>query len=85
MKKRIIRAFWYLFTKIPKLRKTIFRFYAWRIFELVPYFKKIIYQIYDKFWYIELIVDNRKINTLDYQVDDYNIELSRIKHVIKNR
>jgi 2-polyprenyl-3-methyl-5-hydroxy-6-metoxy-1,4-benzoquinol methylase len=85
MKKRIIRAFWYFFTKIPKLKKTIYRFYAWRIFELVPYFKKFIYQIYDKFWYIELIVENRKINPLDYQVDDYNIEIGRIKKVLKSR
>jgi hypothetical protein len=63
----------------------MYRFYAWRIFELVPYFKKILYQIYDKFWYIELIVDNRKINPLEYQVDVYNIEISRIKQIIKSR
>jgi len=85
MKKRIIRFLWYFFIKIPKLRKTIYRFYAWRIFELVPFFKKLIYKIYDKFWYIELIVQNGKFNPLDYQVDDYNIEIGRINHVIKNR
>lgn len=85
MKKKIIRFLWYFFIKIPKLRKTIYRFYAWRIFELVPFFKKLIYKIYDKFWYIELIVQNGKFNPLDYQVDDYNIEIGRINHVIKNR
>jgi len=85
MKKRIIRFLWYFFTKIPKLRKTIYRFYAWRIFELVPFFKKWIYKIYDKFWYIELIVENGKFNPKDYQIDDYNIEVGRIKHAIKNR
>jgi len=85
MKKRIIRFLWYFFTKIPKLRKTIYRFYAWRIFELVPFFKKWIYKIYDKFWYIELIVENGKFNPKDYQIDDYNIDIGRIKHAIKNR
>ena len=85
MKKKIIRMIWYFFNKIPKLKNTIYRFYAWRIFEIVPYFKKLIYKAYDKFWFIELLIENKNFDPSKYQIDRYNLELNRINHSIKKR
>ncbi len=85
MKGKTIRVFWYFFTKVPKLKTTLFRFYAWRIFEIVPYFKKLIYKFYDKFWYIELLIDNKDFDPSNYQIDKYSLEISRIKFAIHIR
>lgn len=76
---------WYFFDKIPKLKNTIYRFYAWRIFEIVPYFKKIIYKVYDKFWFIELLIENKNFDPSKYQINSYKVELNRINHSIKTR
>jgi len=83
MKKKIIRIIWYFFDKIPKLKNTIYRFYAWRIFEIVPYFKKLIYKAYDKFWFIELLIENKNFDPSKYQINSYNVELKRINYSIQ--
>ena len=83
MKKKIIRMIWYFFDKIPRLQNTIYRFYAWRIFEIVPYFKKLIYKAYDKFWFIELLIENKNFDPSKYQINSYNVELNRINQSIK--
>ena len=85
MKSKTIRVFWYFFTKVPKLKTMLFRFYAWRIFEIVPYFKKLLYKFYDKFWYIELFIANKDFDPSNYQIDKYNLKISRIKYAIYNR
>jgi len=82
MKKKIIRMIWYFFDKIPKLKNTIYRFYAWRIFEIVPYFKKLIYKVYDKFWFIELLIENKNFDPSKYQINSYKVELKRINFSI---
>jgi len=83
MKKKIIRMIWYFFDKIPKLKNTIYRFYAWRIFEIVPYFKKLIYKAYDKFWFIELLIENKNFDPSKYQINSYRVDLNRINHSIQ--
>ncbi|MHA1235518.1 MAG: class I SAM-dependent methyltransferase [Promethearchaeota archaeon] len=85
MKKKIIRMIWYFFDKIPKLKNTIYRFYAWRIFEIVPYFKKLIYKAYDKFWFIELLIENKNFDPSKYQINSYKINLNRINYSIQTR
>ena len=85
MKKKIIRMIWYFFDKIPKLKNTLYRFYAWRIFEIVPYFKKLIYKAYDKFWFIELIIENKNFDPSKYQINSYKVELNRINYSIQTR
>ncbi len=82
MKKKIIRMIWYFFDKIPRLKNTIFRFYAWRIFEIVPYFKKLIYKAYDKFWFIELFIENKNFDPSKYQINSYRVELKRMNYSI---
>jgi len=83
MKKKIIRMIWYFFDKIPKLKNTIYRFYAWRIFEIVPYFKKLIYKAYDKFWFIELLIENKNFDPSKYQINSYKVNLNRVNYSIK--
>ena len=83
MKKKIIRFIWYFFDKIPKLKNSIYRFYAWRIFEIVPYFKKLIYKVYDKFWFIELLIENKNFDPSKYQINNYKVKLNRINYSIK--
>ena len=85
MKKKIIRMIWYFFDKIPKLKNTIYRFYAWRIFEIVPNFKKLVYKVYDKFWFIELLIENKNFDPSKYQINSYKVEVNRINYSIKNR
>ena len=85
MKKKIIRMIWYFFDKIPKLKNSIYRFYAWRIFEIVPYFKKLIYKAYDKFWFIELLIENKNFDPSKYQINCYKVELNRINYSIQTR
>jgi len=85
MKKKIIRMIWYFFDKIPKLKNTIYRFYAWRIFEIVPYFKKLIYKAYDKFWFIELLIEDKNFDPSKYQINSYKINLNRINYSIQTR
>jgi len=83
MKKKIIRMIWYFFDKIPKLKNTVYRFYAWRIFEIVPYFKKLIYKAYDKFWFIELLIEDKNFDPSKYQINSYKVDLNRINFSIK--
>ena len=85
MKKKIIRMIWYFFNRIPIMKNTIYRFYAWRIFEIVPYFKKLIYKAYDKFWFIELLIENKNFDPSKYQINSYKVELNRINHSIKKK
>lgn len=71
---------WKFLERNPSLKKRIFRFYAWRIFEIIPFFKKILYQIYDKVWYMELLVDTDKFDVSNYQKKTYAIASKRLKY-----
>ena len=84
IKTKLLNFAWGILTNIPKLKETIFRFYAWRIFEIVPKLKDFIYKIYDKFWYIELIINNKNFDLKKIQIDNYIIEIDRLKRAIKS-
>ena len=80
LKEIAANLFWKFLERNPNLKKRIFRFYAWRIFEIIPFFKRIIYQIYDKFWYLELLVDIDKFDISSFQNNSYTISSQRLKH-----
>jgi hypothetical protein len=82
---KLFRVIWRVFVKIPKLRESIYRFYAWRIFEIVPYFKSFIYKLYDKFWYLELFLENEDFKPSIYQSNEYDINLTRINYTLRDR
>jgi len=84
MKNQIISILWNIFNKIPNLKKRLFRFYAWKIFEKVPKLKYLIYKIYDRFWFLELLIDNDQFNPLDLQTNNYELDLGRINFVVNN-
>ena len=74
MLSKILKSFLNLLKKFPRLRKSLNKFYAWRIFEIVPRLKKIIYKFYDKFWYLELSIDNNEYNLSKTLQDNLDIE-----------
>ncbi|MFX1454507.1 MAG: class I SAM-dependent methyltransferase [Promethearchaeota archaeon] len=80
MFRNIIRTLWNLLTNIPRLKKALYRFYAWRIFEIVPVFKKILYRFYDKFWYLELYIENNQQNLSHYLKSNIEIDNQRLKY-----
>ena len=80
LKETAANLIWKFLERNPYLKKRLFRFYAWRIFEIIPFFKRIIYQIYDKFWYLELLVDIDKFDISSYQNNNYTIASQRLKH-----
>jgi len=82
MKNQIISILWNIFNKIPNLKERLFRFYAWKIFEKVPKLKDLIYKIYDRFWFLELLIDNDQFNPLDFQTNNYKLDLGRINFVV---
>ena len=84
MKNQIISIIWNIFNKIPNLKKRLFRFYAWKIFEKVPKLKDLIYKIYDRFWFLELLIDNDQFNPLDLQTNNYELDLGKINFVVNN-
>ncbi|MHA1106988.1 MAG: class I SAM-dependent methyltransferase, partial [Promethearchaeota archaeon] len=84
MKNQIISILWNIFNKIPNLKERLFRFYAWKIFEKVPKLKDLIYKIYDRFWFLELLIDNVQFNPLDLQKNNYKLDLGRINSVVNN-
>jgi len=84
MKNQIISIIWNIFNKIPNLKEHLFRFYAWKIFEKVPKLKDLIYKIYDRFWFLELLIDNDQFNPLDLQTNNYELDLGRINFVVNN-
>ena len=84
IKTKLFNLAWKILTNIPKLKETIYRFYAWRIFEIVPKLKNFIYKIYDKFWYIELIIENKDFDLRKIQIDNYIIEIDRLKYTINH-
>jgi len=84
MKNQIISIIWKIFNKIPNLKEHLFRFYAWKIFEKVPKLKDLIYKIYDRFWFLELLIDNDQFNPLDLQTNNYELDLGRINFVVNN-
>jgi len=84
MKNQIISIIWNIFNKIPNLKERLFRFYAWKIFEKVPKLKNLIYKIYDRFWFLELLIDNDQFNPLDLQTNNYELDLGRINFVVNN-
>ena len=82
IKNKLISFFWKIFTKIPNLKERMYRFYAWRIFEIVPKFKTLIYKIYDKFWYLELFIENDNFDLEKNQINKYSIKLDRLKYFL---
>ncbi|MHA1375993.1 MAG: class I SAM-dependent methyltransferase, partial [Promethearchaeota archaeon] len=66
------------------MKERLFRFYAWKIFEKVPKLKDLIYKIYDRFWFLELLIDNVQFNPLDLQKNNYKLDLGRINSVVNN-
>ena len=84
IKTNLLNLAWRLLTSIPKLKETVYRFYAWRIFEIVPKLKNFIYKIYDKFWYIELIIENKDFDLKKVQIDNYDIDIDRLKLTINH-
>ncbi|MFW9823797.1 MAG: class I SAM-dependent methyltransferase [Candidatus Thorarchaeota archaeon] len=82
MFRKIIKTSWNLLTKIPRLKKALNRFYAWRIFEIVPVLKKILYRFYDKFWYLELYIENNQQNLSHYLKSNIEIENKRLKYIL---
>jgi len=84
MKNQIISILWKIFNKIPNLKERLFRFYAWKIFEIVPKLKDLIYKIYDRFWFLELLIDTDQFNPSDHQNNTYMLDLGRINFVANN-
>jgi len=84
MMSRIVKSFWKLLGKFPRLKESIYKFYAWRIFEIVPRFKKIIYKFYDKFWYIELSIDNINKDLSKNLPNKLDIDIKRLKFYINH-
>ncbi|MHA1479528.1 MAG: class I SAM-dependent methyltransferase [Promethearchaeota archaeon] len=84
MKNQIISIIWNIFNEIPNLKERLFRFYAWKIFEKVPKLKDLIYKIYDRFWFLELLIDNDQFNPLDLQTNNYELDLGKINFVVNN-
>jgi hypothetical protein len=80
IKEKAANGLWKVLERNPNLKKRIFRFYAWRIFELVPLLRNTIYKIYDKFWYLELLVDTERFDVNDYQINNYTISSKRLNH-----
>lgn len=85
IKNKSMSLFWKVLNNIPNFKKRIFSFYAWRIFEFVPQFKKLIYKIYDKFWYLELFIENNNLDLKKSQINKYNIKLDRLKYYLSNK
>lgn len=85
IKSRIINLFWNCLNKIPNLRYTLNRFYAWKIFDFVPQLKNLIYKLYDKYWYFELFINNQQFSLEKFQKNNYDINTDRIRFVIKNK
>lgn len=81
-KSRITNLLINFFYQIPKIRNKIYRFYAWKIFEFVPFLKKTLYKFYDKFWYFELSAKNNQFNLSKYQKHTYNIDIERLQFSI---
>ncbi|MHA1251509.1 MAG: class I SAM-dependent methyltransferase [Candidatus Helarchaeota archaeon] len=48
-----------------------------------PYFRKIIYYLYDKFWYLEKFIVKNEFNIDEHQINTYNIKLYRLKYTLK--
>ncbi len=85
MKNQIFSILWKVLNKIPNLKEHLFRFYAWKIFEKVPKLKGLIYKIYDRFWFIELLIDTDQFNNSDLQSNNYELDLMRIHSVLTRR
>ncbi|MHA2337853.1 MAG: methyltransferase domain-containing protein [Candidatus Hodarchaeales archaeon] len=83
MLNKIIGIFWKLLKKPPRLKEALSRFYAWRIFEIVPTLKKIIYKLYDKFWYLELYLDSNEQNITKILQNNLEIDIKRLNHYVK--
>ena len=81
-KNKVIQTLIKYFYKIPKFRNKIYQFYAWKIFEFLPILKKILYKLYDKFWYLELLVESDELDLSKHQKNRYNIELERLQFTI---
>ncbi|MHA2336196.1 MAG: class I SAM-dependent methyltransferase [Candidatus Hodarchaeales archaeon] len=83
MLNKIVGIFWKLLKKFPRLKEGLSRFYAWRIFEIVPMFKKIIYRFYDKFWYLELYLDSNEQNINTILQNNLEIDIRRLNYYVK--
>lgn len=82
MLSKIIRSFWNLLKYFPRLKEILYKFYAWRIFEIVPRLKKIIYKFYDKFWFLELYIDNSEQNLSKILQNNLEIDIDRLKYYV---
>ncbi len=82
MLSKILKSFLNFLKKFPRLRKSLNKFYAWRIFEIIPRLKKIIYKFYDKFWYLELYIDNNEQNLSNILQNNLKIDIDRLKYYV---
>ncbi len=82
MLSKIVKSFWNLLKRFPRLQENLYKFYAWRIFEIVPRLKKIIYKFYDKFWYLELYIDNNVQNLSNILQNNLEIDIDRLKYYV---
>ena len=82
MLSKILKSFLNFLKQFPRLRKSLNKFYAWRIFEIVPRLKKIIYKFYDKFWYLELTIDVDEDNLSNILQNNLEIDIDRLKYYV---
>ena len=79
---KILKILWITLGKIPRLKQYIYKFYAWRIFEIIPTLKKLIYKLYDKFWYLELSVDIKDQSLSNKFPNELIIDIGRLKNYL---
>ncbi|MFW9896176.1 MAG: hypothetical protein ACFFD7_10265, partial [Candidatus Thorarchaeota archaeon] len=82
MLSKVIRNFWNLLKEFSRLNEQLSRFYAWRIFEVVPRFKKIIYKLYDRFWYLELKFGYSEQNISKILQNNLEIDIVRLNFFV---
>jgi hypothetical protein len=76
----LFNLIWKIIKKVPGIKERLYSFYAWRIFEFLPFLKNIIYAFYDKFWFIELSINEKTVKSSRIQSDNYELELSRLNY-----
>jgi hypothetical protein len=77
----IFNLVWKVINRIPNMKERIYRFYAWKIFEYAPLLKRVIYYFYDKFWFLELALNDQTVDFSQKLVSNYEIDLSRLEYI----
>ncbi len=80
---KILKIIWLILAKFPRLKDIIYNFYAWKIFEIVPMFKTLIYKLYDKFWYLELSIDINDQDLSHNFPNKINVDIKRLNYYIE--